>query len=130
MRYLRLALDANLAIPIMNRSQAFRYVTRGYRELCLPVVVLGELYHGALKSKDVAINLEQVRRLVLRCEILNVDDSCAKNWAELRLILKSFGRKIPEADLWIAAICRANVIPLGTLDAHFDDIPGLEIVRP
>lgn len=107
MHNLRVALDTNLVIPIMNRSQSYRHFTRGCRELCLPVVVLGELCHGALKSRDVATSLEQVRRLTLRCEILNVDDATSKSWAELRLLLKSLGRKIPEADLWIAATCRA-----------------------
>lgn len=129
MEFLRLAIDTNIAVPIVNRDRELRHLTRGFRTLYVPVVVLAELHEGILHSKDIANNLERLRRLTDRCEVLNVDESCAIAWAKLRVKLRTIGKPIPDADVWIAAICIANDIPLATRDAHFQHVPGLQIVR-
>ncbi len=130
MKYDRLAIDTNVAVPIINREAEFRHFTRGYHQLCVPVVVLAELRHGILRSNKVAENLQKLEQFVQRCEILYLDEGGARAWAELKLHLISLGRPIPRDDLWIAAICIAEQIPIVTLDAHFADLPGLAVVRP
>jgi tRNA(fMet)-specific endonuclease VapC len=130
MNYERLAIDTHIAVPLINRDPGFRQFTRGYVQLCMPVVVLAELHHGILRSNAVSQNLEQLEQFIRRCEILVLDATGAMAWAELRLKLISLGRPIPRDDLWIAAICIGHQVPLATVDAHFNDLPGLDIVRP
>ena len=45
-----------------------------------------------------------------------------KQYALIRNELKTKGTPIPENDIWIAALCSANDIPLFTSDAHFNNI--------
>jgi len=96
----------------------------------MPVVVLAELHHGVLRSNAVTQNLQQLDQIVQRCEILDLNATGAIAWAELRLQLVTLGRPIPKDDLWFASICIGHQVPFATLDAHFNDLPGLEIVRP
>jgi predicted nucleic acid-binding protein len=42
--------------------------------------------------------------------------------------LKKKGTPIPENDIWIAALCLEQDVPLLSNDGHFKNIPGLEVV--
>lgn len=48
--------------------------------------------------------------------------------SDIRLKLKQKGNPIPENDIWIAAICIANGLPLLTADRHFQNIDNLEVI--
>ena len=86
----------------------------------LPVTVAGELLFRARNSGRVEKNLP----------LLVLDGIAAEHYAEIRLALKQQGRPIPENDMWIAAICRANDVPLLTFDKHFGYVPGLQLLVP
>ena len=53
----------------------------------------------------------------------------AEEYAKIRVSLKKKGRPIPENDIWIAAICVVNEVPIATRDAHLGAIEELEIVE-
>lgn len=58
--------------------------------------------------------------------------SAARQWALLRVKLREAERRINVNDLWIAAIARANRLPLVTQDDDFNvlaDLGLLEVVR-
>src|SRR3954454_23834439 len=92
------ALDTNQAIAILNDVPAAIAFYSTFAELCLPVIVLGELRYGALNSARVAENLERIDRLMQRCRVLSAGDATAASYARLRMALKQLARPIPEND--------------------------------
>lgn len=125
------ALDTNQAIAILNDDPSALSFYATFGEICLPVTVLGELRYGALNSRRIQENLDNIARLAIRCRLLAVDDATATRYARLRMALKKLARPIPENDLWIAAACDQHALPLATLDSHFSVVPGLTLLaRP
>jgi tRNA(fMet)-specific endonuclease VapC len=124
------ALDTNQAIAILNDVPAALAFYRGFAELTLPVVVLGELRFGALNSAKVAENLTKIDRLLARCRLLVTSDRTASVYAELRMALKRAATPIPQNDLWIAAAAVEHALPIVTADAHFKVVPKLIIIPP
>lgn len=99
-------------------------------DFALPVTVAGELLFGAQNSGRPAENLQNYRSFILDTQVLLLDALATEHYAEIRLALKQQGRPIPENDMWIAAICRANDVPLLTFDKHFGYVPGLQLLVP
>ncbi len=59
------------------------------------------------------------------CALLDVTRDVGDRYAEVRQALAKKGTPIPEADLWIAAICLEHELAVLSEDAHFDRVPGL-----
>jgi tRNA(fMet)-specific endonuclease VapC len=123
-----IALDSNQAIACLNGRPGFDSWMAQFTSIHLPVIVVGELRFGALKSARSSANITRIQSLVSRCEILNVNARTAEIYAQLRLGLMRKGAPIPENDLWIGAICVENNVPLASADAHFSAIEGLKLV--
>ena len=64
-------------------------------------------------------NTKRYIEFIQTCELLDTSLIVAQNYASLRTQLKQKGKPIPENDIWIAAICVTNNIPLFALDKHF-----------
>jgi tRNA(fMet)-specific endonuclease VapC len=124
-----IALDTNQAVHVLNDVAEVISWLNGFGELCLPVTVVGELRFGALKSTRAQANLERVEALAARCTLLDARLSTADFYARSRFDLLRKGRPIPENDIWIAAACLQHNVPLATDDRHFDEVPGLRVVR-
>ncbi len=52
-----------------------------------------------------------------------------KSMQKTRRQLKNKGKPIPENDIWIAATCIVNNIPLATLDSDFNPISDLILIN-
>lgn len=61
--------------------------------------------------------------------IVPIDSTVADEWARLRARCLDLGRPKRDNDLWIAATARRLRIPLATLDAGMQDMPGLTVIR-
>lgn len=96
--------------------------------LFVPLVALGELYKGALKSARPAQNLQQINTLLGIVAVLNPDPATARQYAGIAAALERAGTLIPENDMWIAAVAMECDMPLATLDAHFQRVPGLTVL--
>ncbi len=94
--------------------------------LFLPVVCYGELRFGALHSRRASENLTKLEAFVALCTVLDATPGVAVRYGEVRQSLAAKGTPIPEADLWIAAICLEHDLPIFSDDAHFDHFPRLE----
>jgi tRNA(fMet)-specific endonuclease VapC len=91
-------------------------------------VVVGELLFGALRSRDVARNLAQVRTFVSGLRSLPFDDRAADEYATIRANLAAKGTQIGPNDLLIAAIALANGLTLVTHNtAEFSRVVGLNL---
>jgi tRNA(fMet)-specific endonuclease VapC len=124
----RVALDTNAAIALLNNRKEIYAAISLYDVICLPVIVCGELIFGAKNSQLSAKNEKRYSAFLETCEILDVNQLVAENYANIRFELKRKGRPIPENDIWIAAICLVNEIPLYTYDKHFQYIKGIKIL--
>jgi predicted nucleic acid-binding protein len=98
------------------------------REICFPIIVLGELYYGFRKSNRKKLNELKIEQFIkiFRVEIIMVDENVARKYALIYEYLEKKGRKIPINDVWIAACCMADGGTLLTRDRHFSHVDQIE----
>jgi tRNA(fMet)-specific endonuclease VapC len=97
--------------------------------LFLPLTALGELHKGVFKSMQQEENRRRLEKLLLVVAVLSPDAATAIRYGEMAAILDKQGTPIPENDIWIAATAMECGMPLATRDAHFEKIPGLQILK-
>ncbi|MCB0597628.1 MAG: type II toxin-antitoxin system VapC family toxin [Lewinellaceae bacterium] len=124
-----IALDTNAAIDLLNGKSEVTELLKGFDLIFLPVTVVGELLFGAKNSSRKKENLLNFRNFIESCEVLDTNGLIAEEYSDIRMNLKEKGRPIPENDIWIAAICRSNSIPIITRDKHFKLIENLEVLE-
>lgn len=100
------------------------------RSLSLSMVTIGELRLGVLAASSLDQRASRLRTLqsAMALDPFPVDDQVADAWAELRVAMRSAGRKLTTNDSWIAATAIAHDLPLITQDRDYDGIPGLTVV--
>jgi tRNA(fMet)-specific endonuclease VapC len=92
----------------------------------ITTITLGELYYGALRTASASKWLDAVGKLQKTLLSLGFDVEAAKHYGELRAHLESRGRRLDDADLRIASICRSTGHALVSGNAkHFARVPGL-----
>jgi predicted nucleic acid-binding protein len=98
------------------------------KEICFPIIVLGELYYGFRKSNRKKLNELKIEQIIkiFRVEIIMVDENVARKYALIYEYLEKRGRKIPINDVWIAACCMADGGTLLTRDRHFSHVDQIE----
>lgn len=124
----KIALDSNAVIGYQRGDQPILPIITEAEELYLPATVLGEVAYGAIASSRPEKNLTLFMDFAQNCVILNIDRDVALRYARVRKNLRARGEPIPENDIWIAAICIENNVPILTRDSHFKQVDGLEIV--
>jgi tRNA(fMet)-specific endonuclease VapC len=89
-------------------------------------VTLGELYYGALRTVSAKKWLDAIAQLRKSIVCLDFDAQAAEHYGELRAHLEAKGRRLDDADLRIASICRSagGVLVSGNAK-HFSRIPGI-----
>lgn len=103
-------------------------------EAAISVVTMGELAAGVLAAVDARTRALRLRTLndVADIEALPVDVDVARRWAELRVQLRSVGRRAPANDVWIAATALVHGLPIVTQDDDFAplaDVVELAVIR-
>jgi len=101
----------------------------GYTPICLPAPVIAELLFTARNSARQEENLSKYNEFIDACTALNITRETADHYSVIRLVLKQKGRPIPENDIWIAATCMEQKMPLVTGDAHFDNVDDLKVIK-
>jgi tRNA(fMet)-specific endonuclease VapC len=94
--------------------------------LCISVVTLGELLHGAAKSARPAEIRREVEHFAARLEVLPFDADAAAHVADIRAGLERRGQIIGPYDLMIAGHARSRglVVVTGNLK-EFTRVDGL-----
>ena len=123
------AIDTNIAIDVLNGNEIVIEQLKEFEIIYLPETVAGELLFGAKNSKKRTANLGLFREFIGTCEVLDINYLVSEIYSDLRHSLFKGGRPIPENDIWIAAICIANDLPLFTKDKHFEKIEELTKVN-
>lgn len=123
-----IALDTNIVIAFLNNDENIIETLNDITDIYLPITVVGELIFGTINSNRVKKNSLKLQGFIDSCEILNINELIANEYASIRLQLKQIGRPIPENDIWIAATCKVNNIPLITRDKHLTYVENLEVI--
>jgi tRNA(fMet)-specific endonuclease VapC len=126
----KVALDTNVVIDIFNNKQDIVALLNNYQAIYLPVTVCGELLFGAKNSAKSQENEIKCHDFISSCHLLNINELIAEEYAKTRKELKNKGKPIPENDIWIAATCIVNNMPLLTFDSDFNHINDLIIINP
>lgn len=91
-------------------------------------ITAAELHFGAAKSTDPRRNGDLVEAFLAPLPILGLDEVAAQIYGEMRALLESQGRRLPDMDLLIGSIAAAHAATLVTGNRrHFERIPGLSV---
>src|SRR5438094_79914 len=96
-------------------------------QVALATIVVGELQFGAINSAHPDRNLQQIEEFIASVPVLPVDLEVARRYGRTRWELQTAGTKIPQNDIWIAAIALRHQLTVATRDAHFNHVRGLQI---
>lgn len=120
-------LDTNIIIALFAGDENICKFLEKSSEIFIPVIAVGELYFGFLKSKRTKENISVLEKFLLSNTVLSCDSMTAKFYGEIKRILREKGQPIPENDIWIAAIAKQYNLTLATRDNHFKFVDNLHI---
>ncbi len=121
-------LDTDISIYTMKRKplEVKRMFNIHHGEICISTMTLGELIYGAENSINSTRNLQVVEGFIGRLDVLDFDQSAARQFGQLKTELK--GKAIGAYDLMIAAHARSQgLILVSNNTREFDRVPGLRI---
>lgn len=121
-------IDTNVAIDLLKQPMLLLSRFRSGVQLYLPVVVLGELYHGSYSSTDAGKSITTVEAFAASMKVVEVSVQIARRFGSIRAHLWKAGSPIPDDDVWIAAAASVLVVPLVTRDKHFANVPDLDVI--
>jgi predicted nucleic acid-binding protein len=136
LRFEQLAFDANAAIDSLRPERPFPHPLKASRQLLMPLFVLAELRVGVARSQRREENAAAVNDLASRCRLLIPDVDTIELYVRVRNDIQRV-RTVPGTlekregfghDLWIAALCLQNDVPLLN-DSLFDQVSGLRIIK-
>jgi tRNA(fMet)-specific endonuclease VapC len=122
-------LDTNIIIALFALDAAVQSQLAASPWIFIPSIALGELYYGAQRSGRAAANLARIDQFAARSTVLECDTSTARQYGEIRNLLRLKGKPIPENDIWIAAIAQQHQLTLVTRDDHFTAVDRLLLER-
>jgi len=121
----RYLLDTNIVVALFRAELTVREKVSQSHRLYVSVVVVAELYYGALASRQAALNLQRIHQFIAASVVLPSDLETARQYSEIKIALRTAGKPIPDNDIWIAAAARQHGLPLVSRDGHFTSIAGL-----
>lgn len=120
-------LDTNIVIALFRGDISVKENLEKAEKVFIPAVVLGELYYGAFRSRNVEDNTTRIAAFVASVSVLNCDAATSRFYGLIKNGLREKGRPIPENDIWIAAVAIQNDLVLVSRDEHFKWIEGLKL---
>jgi tRNA(fMet)-specific endonuclease VapC len=121
-------LDTSVVVAHLRGSIDLQTLASPDEPLFLPLIALGELYRGVLKSARPESNRAKVNEFLEIAAVLYPDVGTAEIYAQIAQALDTRGTPIPENDLWIAAVAPECDMPLATRDNHFRQVEMLDIL--
>ena len=124
---MRICLDTNAYSAFKRGDAGIVDLVETADEVAVPSVVLGELFAGFRMGSRVRRNVAELEEFLRRpgVSVATVTKAVAERYGMLVSKLKQQGTPIPTNDVWIAAVALERGEQLVTLDAHFDNIPGV-----
>ena len=119
-------LDTNIIVAWLKGETTIANKIDKAKEIHIPIIVLGELYYGALYSTQVEKNIQQIRNVIVIYNILTIDEETTIAYGNIKASLRKKGKPIPENDIWIAALAMRYELVLITRDKHFKEIESIK----
>lgn len=127
----RYLLDTNICIYIRQQRPPevlARFEKLKAGEAAISVITYGELLYGAEKSRHRAIALGRLTQLISYLPVLELPESAAREYGQIRAALEAKGEMIGGNDLWIAAHAKAAGLMLVTNnEREFKRVQGLKV---
>lgn len=123
-------LDTNIVIYTMkNRPTEVRECFIRYEGyLCISSITLGELIYGAEKSAFPERNLEVIKGMTARMEVLPFEEQDSYHFGQIRSELSSAGIIIGPYDMMIAGHARSRgLILVSNNEREFNRVAGLRL---
>ena len=125
---LKYLLDTNIVIYVLKRRppEVREVFNRHQGRMSISAITLGELVHGAEKSRFPSRNLDVIEDFCSRLSVLAYPAPAAHHYGSIRAALEAQGRTIGVNDLHIAAHARSEGLTLVTNNlGEFARVPGL-----
>lgn len=119
-------LDTSVIVDLFAGNPSAVGAIDGKQTLLLPVIVIGELYSGAMRSTRREDNLARLEQFVESCLVLDCTTETAKFYGVVIEELAKKGNPIPTNDCWIAALALQHEAEVLTRDSHFQKVRGLQ----
>lgn len=121
-------LDSDHCIAILRGQLDLRDKISPDDELAITTISIGELAHGAHRSKTPMDNLARLDVLLASLIVLPYDENCARRFGLLKAGLETAGKPLHDLDLQIASIAMENNALLLTHNQkHFERIESLTL---
>ncbi|MGB0743056.1 MAG: PIN domain-containing protein [Opitutales bacterium] len=119
-------LDTNAISALADADLALEEKLAAAPRPALPYIAHAEFRYGLLGSTRPEAGLKVLAQLQSILPMLFPDFATLEIYAQLKDQLKKSGHKIPENDLWIAALAQQHDMPILSKDHHFDHVPGIQ----
>jgi tRNA(fMet)-specific endonuclease VapC len=126
---IKFVIDTNIVSAFFKGEPDIGVRVREAQQVYLPIIVLAELYFGAKKSNDPERKRQQIDRFLPLVEVLQTTAQTARKYGVIKAELEARGERIPDNDVWIAALAMEHQIPLASRDQHFERISGLSSLK-
>lgn len=127
----RFMLDTDTCIYLRKRrppSVEQRFLELHPGEVVISTITYGELYNGALKSREAPAALANLEILVELLPVAPLPATTGKCYGTIRSALEKAGNIIGGNDLWIAAhAIELDLILVTNNTREFSRIPGLNL---
>ncbi len=122
-------LDTDTCVNILRGNEEVIKRRRGvYLEVVTSEITASELYFGAARSADPMKNKRRVDEFLQSLRVIPIGRQGAQFFGVVKAMLKADGTLIPDADLWIGSISRAQKLTVVTGNKkHLGRIPGVLI---
>ena len=118
-------LDTCTVIDVLAGNEAPVEALKDFDDVMISHVVFGELLFGCHRSRNPERELARLMGWLPTVSIMTATPATSEIYATLAADLESRGNRIPQNDLWIAALSAQCRLPLVSSDPHFSRLPAL-----
>ena len=119
-------LDTNAISALAEQEKAIIGLVQAAPRVTVTIISLGEYAFGISQSRHRAELEAWLDALLLKVDVLLLEQKTLPFYAEVRARLKVAGTPIPANDCWIAALAQQHRLPIVSHDQHFDFVKGVQ----
>jgi len=119
-------LDTNAVSALAGQDKAIIGLVQAAPRVTITIISLGEYAFGISKSRHRAELEAWLDALLLKVDVLLLEQKTLPFYAEVRGRLKVAGTPIPANDCWIAALAQQHRLPIVSQDRRFDSVNGIQ----
>jgi predicted nucleic acid-binding protein len=119
-------LDTNAVSALAAQDKALTELVQAAPRITVTIISLGEYTFGVSKSRYRAELEYWLNALLLKVDVLLLEQKTLPFYAEVRGRLQVAGTPIPANDCWIAALAQQHHLPIVSQDRHFDFVKGIQ----